>query len=138
MEQLDVLGLLKAAQILERNANVALMYSGLRIPQYRLLDLLASMGTATVTEMSDALHITRASASVMINDLIRSGSMMTDENPSDRRSFHIRLTEHGLQRLQSARSDLAVLTDKLSRRYPEAMIHSLNDFAQRARNVRER
>ena len=132
MEELDLLGLVKAAQMLERNANVALMYSGLRIPQYRLLDLLARCGQATVSEMGAALHITRATASVMINELIRSGSLVTDEHPSDRRSFHIRLTDHGLQRMQSARSDLAVLIRKTSQRYPQEVVRVLNAFVQAA------
>ena len=89
MESLDVVGLLKAAQILERNMTIALMYSGLRIPQFRLLDALAGMGRATVTEMSDRLHVTRATASLLINELVKSGIVAVAENPGDRRSFHI-------------------------------------------------
>ena len=130
MEQLDVVGLLKAAQTLERNANVALMYSGLRVPQFRLLDALAEAGQATVSEMSARLKITRATASVMINDLIRTGSVAVVENPSDRRSFHVRLSEHGLQRFQSARNDLGVLVSKLSARYPAETIRVLNEFTR--------
>lgn len=131
MEPLNVVALIKAVQSLERNANVALMYSGLRLPQFRLMDLLAEMGQATVSALSARLNITRATTSVMVNELIRSGSAMVVENPSDRRSFHVRLTEHGLGRLQVARRDLEVLTSKLSRRYPEAVIQTLNDFARR-------
>ena len=66
MENLDVVKLLKAAQTLERNVSVSLMYSGLRVPQYRLLDNLAEMGQATVTEMSEKLNVRRATASVLI------------------------------------------------------------------------
>jgi DNA-binding MarR family transcriptional regulator len=130
MEHLDVVGLLKAAQTLERNVSVALMYAGLRVPQFRLLDALAAAGQATVSEMSATLHITRATASVMINDLIRSGAVAVVENPSDRRSFYIRLTELGSDKLHVARSDLGVLIDKLSRVYPEELIQALNKFVQ--------
>jgi DNA-binding MarR family transcriptional regulator len=130
MEQLDVVGLLKAVQTLERNVNVALMYSGLRVPQFRLLVALAEAGQATVTEMSATLNITRATASVMINELIRSGSVVMVEHASDRRSFHIRLSEHGLHRFQSARSDLSVLISKVSGRYPAETIRVLNEFAR--------
>jgi len=129
MEQLDLVSLIKAVQILERNANVALMYSGLRLPQFRLMELLVEAGQATVSELSERLRITRATTSVMVNDLIRSGSAMMVENPSDRRSFHVRLTEHGLGRVQVARNDLAVLTGKISRRFSEAVIRTLNDFS---------
>ena len=129
MEHLDVIGLLKAVQVLERNMSVALMYSGLRIPQFRLLDVLAQAGQATVTEMSAKLHVTRATASVTINELIKSGAIEAVENFSDRRSFHIRLTDSGQQRLSVARSDLSVYCAKVSQRYSPEIIRVLNAFS---------
>ena len=130
MEQLDVVGLLKAAQTLERNVSVALMYSGLRIPQYRLLEVLADRGQATVTEMSEALNITRATASVLVNELIRAGIVAVLENPSDRRSFHIRMTELGGDKLHVARSDLSALHKRLAKFYPPETVRVLNTFAR--------
>ncbi len=129
MEHLDVVGLLKAAQILERNMTVALMYSGLRIPQFRLLELLAAAGQATVTEMSEKLHVTRATASVMINELIKSGLVAMAENRSDRRSFHIYITEAGLHKLGVARNDVAVFCHRLSASHSPEAIRVLNEFA---------
>ncbi len=129
MEQdLNIVGLLKAFQKLERNVSVSLMYSGLRIPQFRLLDTLSEMGQATVTEMSERLHITRATASVLVNELIRSGVVAVMENPSDRRSFHIRLTELGTNKLHVARRDVAVLRAKISSKFPPDVILALNEF----------
>jgi len=130
MEHLDVVGLLRVAQTLERNMSVALMYSGLRIPQFRLLGVLSEAGQATVTEMSEKLHVTRATASVMINELIRSGALTVVENANDRRSFHVRLTDAGMQKLSVARSDVAVFVDKVSKRYSAAAISVLNEFAR--------
>lgn len=129
MEHLDVIGLLKAVQVMERNMNVALMYSGLRIPQFRLLDLLEQAGQATVTEMSGKLRVTRATASVTINELIKLGAIEAVENFSDRRSFHIRLTDSGHQRLSAARSDLGVYCAKVSQRYAPEVIQVLNAFS---------
>jgi DNA-binding MarR family transcriptional regulator len=129
MELLDVVGLLRAVQILERNMSVALMYSGLRIPQFRLLNVLSQTGQATVTELSEKLHVTRATASVMVNELIRSGALAVVENPADRRSFHIRITDAGMHRLNVARSDVGVFVDKVSRRYSPTVIKILNEFA---------
>jgi DNA-binding MarR family transcriptional regulator len=130
MGSLDVFGMLQALQRMERSVSVSLMYSGLRIPQFRLLDRLDAMGHATVTEMSRVLHITRATASVLINELIRAGIVVVDEHPADRRSFHIHLSELGRNKLNVARSDLRVLSSKLSQRYPDEMIEVLNRFAQ--------
>jgi DNA-binding MarR family transcriptional regulator len=129
MDHLDIVGLLKAAQVLERNMTVALMYSGLRIPQFRLLDVLAGNGQATVTEISDKLRITRATASVMVNELIDSGALAAEEHPADRRSFHVRLTDAGRQRLGVARRDIAVFRGQFSERYSAEAIRVLNEFA---------
>jgi DNA-binding MarR family transcriptional regulator len=131
MENLNVLGLLTAVQTLERNMSVSLMYAGLRVPQYRLLDALAGMGQATVTEMSEKLRIRRATASVLINELIKSGIVEVTENASDRRSFHIRLSEMGAGKLEAARKDIAVFREKLSKKYSPETIKILNEFADR-------
>jgi len=131
MKQLDVLGLIKAVQNLERDASIALMYSGLRIAQYRLLELVDREADPTVTQISRQLNITRASASVMVNELTRSGILVFEENPSDRRSFHIRMTTPGRNKLQVARKDLAVFLERLSGRYSSEMMSALNHFAQR-------
>ena len=131
MERLDIVGLLKAFQQLERDVSVSLMYSGLRIPQFRLLELLDEADQATVTEMSKRLSVSRATASVMINELIKAGIIGVVDNPSDRRSFHIRLTEIGRNKLNVARSDVSVLRNNISGKYSEEMIRTLNEFAKK-------
>ncbi len=76
------------------------------------------------------MNVTRATASVMINELIRAGIVATVENPSDRRSFHINLTELGRNKLNVARSDMGVMQSKISKRYSAETIRHLNEFAQ--------
>ena len=66
----------------------------------------------------------------MVNDLIRDGVVAVVENPEDRRSFHVRLTEHGLAKLHVARSDLGVLKNELSKNYPAEIIRTLNAFTR--------
>jgi DNA-binding MarR family transcriptional regulator len=129
MPQLNVSDLLRALQIMERNVSVTLMYSGLRIPQFRLLELLNECGQATVTEVSKRLHITRATASVQINELIRGGIIAVAENERDRHSFHVHITELGINKLKVARSDLAVMQQKLTHHYDEQTLNALNTFA---------
>jgi len=129
MRELNVVDLLRALQVLEKRVAVALMYSGLRVPQFRLLSLLDAHGPATVTEMSAALEVTRATVSVMVNELIRGGVVVGEENPSDRRSFHLHLTELGRNKLKVARSDMAVMQQKISGDYSDETLQLLNDFA---------
>jgi len=135
MLTLDVFGVLQALQQLERDVSVSLMYAGLRIPQFRLLDRLHGMGSATVTELSRALSISRATVSVLVNEMIASGILVVEDHPEDRRSFHIHLSELGRNKLSVARSDLAVLSDKLSKRYPEEVVSVLNQFSKGRRGL---
>lgn len=129
MPTLDVFGVLQALQQLERDVSVSLMYAGLRIPQFRLLDRLDGMGSSTVTALSHELSITRATASTLVNEMVRSGILVLEDHPDDRRSFHIHISEMGRNKLNVARSDLAVLSGKLSTRYPEEVVTYLNQFA---------
>lgn len=133
MSALDVFGVLQAMQQLERDVSVSLMYAGLRIPQFRLLDRLDGLGSATVTELSRELSITRSTASVLTNEMIAAGILVVEDHPQDRRSFHIHMSELGRSKLAVARSDLAVLSNKLARRYPEELTVMLNRFARSKR-----
>ena len=130
MESLDVMGLLKAVQILDRNVSVALIYAGLRVPQFRMLQTIAESGQMTVTEISSKLNISRATASVMVNDLIRMQVIATVENISDRRSFYVKLTERGHNKLLVASKDVNALTQGLTRRLPEEVVNALNEFVR--------
>ena len=130
MAQLNVSELLRALQVLERNVSVTLMYSGLRIPQFRLLALISGRGQATVTEISMALGITCATASVQVNELIRSGIIAVVENEVDRRSFHVHITELGANKLKVARSDLAVMQQKLDHHFDQSTVECLNHFSE--------
>lgn len=131
MSELNMMDLLKALQVLEKRIAVSLMYSGLRIPQFRLLALLDENGPLTVTEISNLLDVTRATVSVMVNELIRAGVLVTDENPSDRRSFHLNLTESGRNKLNVGRSDMMVMQQKISKNYSGEMLQMLNDFSRK-------
>ncbi len=130
MSELNVMDLLRAMQVLEKRIAVSLLYSGLRIPQFRLLDLLDEKGPLTVTEISNLMDVTRATVSVMVNELIRAGVLITDENPSDRRSFHLSLTESGRNKLNVGRSDMMVMQQKISTNYSGEMLQMLNDFSR--------
>ncbi len=129
MQKLNVVGLVGALQKLERNLSISLMYSGLRVSQFRALDCIDGDPETTVSGLSSQLHITRASASAMVSELCRSGILALVENPADRRSFFIRLTELGESKLHVARKDVGVFIEELSQQYPAEIIRQLNLFA---------
>ncbi|MCW8888050.1 MAG: hypothetical protein OQK25_03190 [Gammaproteobacteria bacterium] len=61
--------------------------------------------------------------------MIQSGIVAVVENESDCRSFHVTMTEPGINKLNVARNDLAVMQQELNRQYSGEMINVLNAFA---------
>ena len=129
MVKLNVLDLLDAVQAFEQKVNLALMYSGLRLPQYRAMTFLEKAGKITVTDLSKQLNVTRATVSVLVNQLVKADIVESIDNVTDKRSFYIRLTESGLQRLEVARKDLRIVEESISETFTQEKIAVLNDFS---------
>ena len=122
--------LLDAAQSYERKFNLALMYSGLRLPQYKVIDFLEKSGKITVSDLSRQLHVTRATISVLITKLVKAGIVECSANRSDKRSFYIIITERGLNRLKAARNEISLVEEKISQQLSEETILCLNNFSR--------
>jgi DNA-binding MarR family transcriptional regulator len=76
-----------------------------------LLQLAASSGGLTITELADAMGVPFMSASDAVGRLERAGDAERIPHPSDGRSSLIRLTKAGARRAQAA----AALLDRLAR-----------------------
>lgn len=129
MTRLKVLELLEAAQVYERKFNLSLMYSGLRLPQYRIMDFLQISGKITVSDLSRQLNVTRATISVLVNELIKAKIVETMENRSDKRSYYIKLNERGRERLHIAQRELSIVEQKISQELSSETIQCLNNFS---------
>ena len=129
MTQLKVMELLDASQLFERKLGLALMYSCLRLPQFKAMLYLEQLGKITVSDLSRHLNVTRATVSVLISELLRAGLVENLSNKSDKRSFYIRLTDTGIKRLALAKSEVAMVTESLSRHFCEETVQALNSFA---------
>jgi DNA-binding MarR family transcriptional regulator len=129
MTQIRVMELLEATQIFERKLTLALMYSCLRLPQFRAMLFLEQAGKITVSDLSRHLNVTRATVSVLINELDKAGIVESLSNKSDKRSFYIRLTEIGLKRLALAKSEVDMITESVSQDFCEETVNALNQFA---------
>lgn len=130
MSTLQVIELLEATQQFEKKINLALMYSGLRIPQFRVMMFLKNAGKITVSDLSRYVNVTRATMSVLVNQLLKANIVETVENPNDKRSFYIKLTASGLRRLQLAESEVKLVEEKISRDMPYETIAALNNFSR--------
>ena len=126
MESLHVIQLLEATQIFEKKLNLALMYSGLRIPQFRAMLFLEKSGKITVSDLSRYLNVTRATMSVLVNELLKADIVESIKNPKDKRSFYMRLTDSGLRRLSLAKREVALVQERISAEFPPDTINTLN------------
>ena len=129
MTQLKVMELLDATQLFERKLGLALMYSCLRLPQFKAMLYLEQLGKITVSDLSRHLNVTRATVSVLISELLTAGLVESLSNKSDKRSFYIRLTDTGIKRLTLAKSEVNMVTESLSRNFCEETVQALNIFA---------
>lgn len=128
MESLHIIQLLEATQIFEKKLNLALMYSGLRIPQFRAMLFLEKSGKITVSDLSRYLNVTRATMSVLVNDLLKADIVESIKNPKDKRSFYMRLTDSGLRRLSLAKREVALVEEKISNEFTPETISTLNQI----------
>jgi DNA-binding MarR family transcriptional regulator len=130
MSEVDVLRLLDAMQVFERKINLALMYYGLRLPQYRVLDSLDKAGKITVSDLSRKFDVTRATMSVLVTKMQKAGLVTYLDNKVDKRSFYIILTDAGRIRLHSAAQAFHLMQKSMCQSLPGTMIDALNTFAQ--------
>ena len=129
MAKLNVLELLDAVMAFEQKINLALMYSALRLPQYRVMVFLEKAGKITVTDLSKQLNVTRATMSVLVNELLKAEIVESVVNTTDKRSFYVRLTNIGLSRLNVARKDLSFVEESISENFTQDQINLFNEFS---------
>jgi len=130
MDTLRVIELLEATQSFEKKLNLALMYSGLRIPQFRAMMFLEKSGKITVSDLSRYLNVTRATMSVLVNQLLKAKIVESIENLKDKRSFYIKLTEAGLSRLALAKSEVQLVEENISKNFTADIVTALNKFSK--------
>ncbi len=130
MTKLKVLDLLEAVRMYERKINLALTYSGLRIPQFKVIDFLDKSGKITVSDLSRHINVTRATISVLVNELIKADIVESIKNKTDKRSFYIKLTERGKTRLTVARTEISLVEENISNGLSTDIIECLNDFSR--------
>jgi DNA-binding MarR family transcriptional regulator len=138
MNEIDVLRLLDAIQVFERKMNLALMYYGLRLPQYRVMETLDKAGRMTVSDLSRRLDVTRATMSVLVAKMHKAGLVIYQDNKIDKRSFYVKLSDAGLTRLHSAEQAFQLMQKSLCQSLPDDVIAALNTFSLKLRPDRLR
>ena len=128
MTDLDIFGLIDAVKSMEQRIAVALFYSGLRLTQYRALLFIEQEQNATVSDLSRHFGITRATASALASELIKMDALVAVENPEDRRSFFLKLTRSGSNKLSVGRRDVELVMQSIASEYDAETVEQLNRF----------
>ncbi len=69
----------------------------LTISQFQYIDAIHGLGRPTITDISNRLNITKASVTAGVNKLIAMGYVSKTQSETDKRVFHVSLTEMGNQ-----------------------------------------
>jgi DNA-binding MarR family transcriptional regulator len=74
--------------------------ASLTFPQFNALMTLRDAGTVSIKELAESLHVSAPSASTMVDRLVDLGVVAREQNPEDRRTVCVQLTEAGGSALQ--------------------------------------
>jgi len=129
MESLNVLKFIDVTGVFERKINLALNYAGLRLPHFKAISYLEKAGKVTVSDLSRSMSVTRATMSVLANQLVKAGVIEPVENSADKRSHYLRLTTLGLNRLKVAKQEVALVEEKISQRLSPELVETLNQVS---------
>lgn len=73
----------------------------LTISQLQYLQTVHRLGTPTITEVALHLKFSKASVTAGINHLVQAGYLEKTPSPTDKRSFHVRLSQAGNSLVQA-------------------------------------
>lgn len=129
----EVADLLQAvAHRLRREARVGLDSVGVTWAQARALRTLARReGPTRMSELADALHIARRSATSVVDELEGRGLVRRGTDPHDRRAVTVEVTGAGQQVLAEARDRRRAATIGMLGRLSAAELRTLRDLLAR-------
>ncbi|MCL8208941.1 MAG: MarR family transcriptional regulator [Actinomycetia bacterium] len=93
--------------------------------QFLVLRWLAEHGPAPMGDLADALGITMAGATGLVDRLIHHGLVERDRSDKDRRLVLVRLTELGRTTLRQGRAEQFAAFRRLTHNVPEADLEAL-------------
>lgn len=76
----------------------------LSVPQFRVLAFLSRTPGASLSELADFIGVAAATASAMVERLVRRGLVAREGDPKERRRIMLRLTPDGSALLERARA----------------------------------
>jgi DNA-binding MarR family transcriptional regulator len=105
----------------------AWMGLNLTVPQVKSLFFIANQGTTNFTKLATALGVTPANVTGIIDRLVEHDLVSRQENPDDRRSSILRVTEKGENTVANLRERRVSHTTKI---LSNLKVDELNDIKQ--------
>lgn len=99
--------------------------------QLKLLTLVQQTDTPSVSDAAAFLGVTKAAASQTVDKLVRRKWLKREEDPTDRRSARLSLTETGRQLLHDYETARAEKLEKVFREYSPADLRRMSDILDR-------
>ncbi|MBT2390283.1 MarR family transcriptional regulator [Streptomyces sp. ISL-1] len=104
------------------------------LPQFRLLVVLSTHGSAKLVVLADLLGVNPSTAMRMIDRLVSAGLVDRRTNPEDRRETVLRLTDDGHRLVEDVtarrRSEIASIVERLDPEQRSALIGALTAFSE--------
>ena len=113
--------------------------SDLSLSQVNTLFRLYHRGPGSVNDLADHLGVTKAAVSQLLDPLIEAGLIQRSENPEDRRSKLIALTEKGQTQVEKSRNTrhawLSELSQVLTEAEKEQLLPAIQLLNQKTRGL---
>ena len=101
--------------------------SDLSVPQLRAMTFLQRNPGACLFNVADHLGVTRPTASVIIDRLVRRGLLIRTEDPRERRRIVLTLTPKGARHLEQARSATRTWMTGMLAPLPQATLRRIKE-----------
>ena len=112
--------------------------SKLTISQFQYIDAIYELGEPAITEIAHRLNITKASVTTGIHKLVNMGYVIKTQSNTDKRVFHVSLTEASEQLIKAKYRALkeygefisAALSEEEARQFEETLTKLVKLFKQ--------
>ena len=115
--------------------------TGLSMPQFSILMQLHHKGACGVSDIGERFDITNAAASQLVEKLVQGGFVKREEDPNDRRSKLLNLTDKGRKLVQQGIEERYRWMDELAFRLPaedrEKVSEALNIMTEAAKELED-
>lgn len=107
-----IIALSRSMQKIHRKSDLLFHQNGLTMTQFAVLEALLNKGDLTIGGLIEAVLSTSGNMTVVIRNLEKLGYVHRMENPQDKRSFLISLTETGRLLIEGMFSEHMVLVEE--------------------------